>query len=105
MGILRSLSLTPTHNICKEFLGHFLQTFLEKWAKVSQEPQKTTLQVLLVSQMPLPQPITDKIANQSHPPYAYWLHGAQEEKWVLLEMTVKNAKSRHPLERNFMHAS
>ena len=68
MGILRSLSLTPTHNIQKEFLGHFCKHSWRSGQKVCQEPQKTTLQVLLVKMGTLtPQPIMDKITNQSHP--------------------------------------
>ena len=104
MGMLRSLSLTPTYDIQKEFLGHFCKHSFISEQKVSQEPQKTTLQVLLVKMgTHIPQPITDKEGqdNQSGSPlpYAYWLHGAQEQKWVLLGMTVKNAEQASSREK------
>lgn len=101
--MLRSLSLTPTYNI-QRVSGSLLQPFLEKWAKSFPGAQKTTLQVLLVKMgTRIPQTIMDKEGqdNQSGspPPYAYWLHGAQEQKWVLLGMTVKNAEQASSREK------
>ena len=89
----------------KELRGHFCKRSWSSGQKISQEPQETSLQVSLVKMgTHIPQPITDKAEQDyqpgSPPPHeSHGLHVAQEQKGVLLKMTVKNAEQASSREK------